>query len=110
MDLVEGVYRCTESSPRTELYGLTAQLHRAAVSIPSNIAEGQSRDHLNKYLHHLSFAQGSCAEIQTQLEIAVRLGFCGPEQIGDLTDMLAVIRRQLHALRNALQKADDHVT
>lgn len=110
MDVVEGVYRCTESFPRTELYGLTAQMRRAAVSIPSNIAEGHGRDHLNEYLHHLSFAQGSCAEIQTQLEIAVRLGFCGPEQIRDLTEMLAVIRRQLHALGNALQKADDHVT
>src|SRR5687768_10236839 len=75
MDLVEKVYLLTRSVPKQETYGLTSQLQRAAVSIPSNIAEGHAREHLKEYLHHLSMAQASLAELETQLEIALRLKY-----------------------------------
>ncbi len=74
MDLVEQVYRLTNAFPDRENYGLAAQVQRAAVSIPSNIAEGHAREHTGEYLQHLSIARGSLAEVQTQLEIASRLG------------------------------------
>jgi four helix bundle protein len=81
MDLVEMVYRLTKRFPRDEMYGLSSQLRRAAVSIPSNIAEGRSRAHLKEYLLFLSTAQGSVAEVQTQLEIAGRLNYLSVEQV-----------------------------
>ncbi len=75
MQLVEAVYRATSSFPVDERFGLTAQLRRAAISVPSNIAEGAARRSTSEYLRHLSFARGSLAELSTQLEIAQRLGF-----------------------------------
>ena len=75
MQLVEAVYRATSSFPVDERFGLTAQLRRAAVSVPSNIAEGAARRSTSEYLRHLSFARGSLAELSTQLAIAQRLGF-----------------------------------
>ena len=70
MNLVEQVYRLTRAFPKQETYGFSSQMQRAAVSIPSNIAEGHTREHLKEYLHHLSIAQASLAELETQLEIA----------------------------------------
>lgn len=102
MDLVEAIYRITQAFPNHEQYGLTSQLRRAAVSIPSNIAEGHSRQHLGEYLHHLSFARGSLAEVETQLEIAIRLGYGSFEQVQPILDHVASLSRQLAALRKAL--------
>ena len=68
--LVEAVYRHTASFPVDERYGLTSQLRRAAVSVPSNISEGAARRSRKEYLHHLSMARGSLAEVETQLLIA----------------------------------------
>ncbi|WP_394003746.1 four helix bundle protein [Luteimonas sp. WGS1318] len=81
MQLVEAVYRATSTFPADERYGLTAQLRRAAISVPSNIAEGAARRSTSDYLRHLSFARGSLAEVSTQLEIARRLGFCTASSI-----------------------------
>jgi four helix bundle protein len=81
MKLVEQVYVLTRAFPKHELYGLASQMQRAAVSIPSNIAEGRTREHLKEYLQHLSIARSSLAELETQLEIATRLGYCRSEQI-----------------------------
>ena len=75
MDLVTATYRLTAAFPRDEGYGLAQQLKRAAVSVPSNVAEGHGRDHLGDYLHHLSVANGSLMELETQLMIAGRLGY-----------------------------------
>ena len=75
MILVEAVYRATNDFPKTEIYGLTSQIRRAAVSIPSNIAEGQGRSTTRDFLHFLSVAQGSLMEVETQITIAKRLGY-----------------------------------
>ncbi len=104
MDLVEGVYRHTQTFPKQEVYGLAAQLQRAAVSIPANVAEGHVRDHLKEYLRHISVAQGSLAELETQLEIARRLGYVERAAHRELLEQTASIGKQLYALRNSLGK------
>ena len=104
IDLVEQVYHLTETFPKQEVYGLTSQIQRAAVSIPSNIAEGHTREHSKEYLHYLSIAQSSLAELETQLEITARLKYILPEELGQILDDAASLGRQLYALRNALKK------
>lgn len=104
MDLVEQVYRLTDGFPKHETYGLAGQMRRVAVSIPSNIAEGHTREHSKEYLHHLSMAQASLAELETQLEIAIRLKYLAPEQSNQLQEQAAPLGRQLYALRNSLTK------
>ncbi len=79
MDLVEEVYRVTATFPPHELYGLVSQMRRAAVSIPSNIAEGAARDGNREFAHFLSIARGSISELDTQYQLATRLGFAKPE-------------------------------
>ena len=75
MDLVTDIYRVTQSFPRDELYGLTSQLRRAAVSVPSNIAEGQARFSRKEFHQFLSHARGSLVETETQLMIAQNLDY-----------------------------------
>lgn len=75
MDLVLAVYELTESFPKTEIYGLTSQMRRSAVSIPSNIAEGNMRGTRNDYRHFLFNSLGSGAELETQIIIAKKLSF-----------------------------------
>lgn len=104
MDLVEQIYRLTQAFPKHEIYGLASQMQRAAVSIPSNIAEGQTRGYTKEYLHHLAIARASLAELQTQLEIALRLKYCTLEHHGQLLEHTNQLGRQLSTLRNALSK------
>ena len=104
MDLVEDVYHLTKAFPKHEAYGLTSQMQRAAISTPANIAEGHTREHHKEYLHHLSMAQASLAELQTLLEIGARLRYCAPEQLKQILGRSASLSRQLYALRNALLK------
>ena len=75
MDLVESVYRVTHEWPKEESYGLTNQIRRAAVSVPSNIAEGQGRNSAKEFLHFLGIANGSIRELETQMLIATRLHY-----------------------------------
>jgi len=86
------------------MYGLKAQIRRAAVSIPSNIAEGHTRASTREYLNHLSIAQGSLAEVETQLELAVRLQYLSREKLQPILAAIHALGRQLYALRNALEK------
>jgi four helix bundle protein len=102
MDLVEQVYSLTAMLPREELFGLISQMQRAAVSVPSNIAEGHTRSYTREYLHHIAIAHGSLAELRTQIEISVRLGYLTPEQGDGLERGSESLSRQLSALRAAL--------
>ena len=106
MTLVEQVYRLTRDFPKQELYGLTNQLRRAAVSVPSNIAEGQARTHLKEYLQFLSTSKGSLAEVQTQLEIAARLSYTSPERVQPILEHADALSKQLYALRNKLAERE----
>jgi len=104
VELVEAIYRLSASFPAEEMYGLKAQIRRAAVSIPSNIAEGHTRASTREYLNHLSIAQGSLAEVETQLELAVRLQYLSREKLQPILAAIHALGRQLYALRNALEK------
>jgi four helix bundle protein len=103
MGLVESVYRLSLAFPSAENYGLKSQIRRAAVSIPSNIAEGHTRASTKEYLNHLSIAQASLAEVETQLEIAVRLRYLPAEQVNSTAADIQALGRQLHTLRKALE-------
>ena len=104
MDIVVAVYRITCGFPKSELYGLTGQVRRAAVSVPSNIAEGHTRASTKEYLNHVSIAQASLAEVETQLEIASRLGYLRSVELNPVLEETVVLGKQLYALRDALQK------
>jgi four helix bundle protein len=83
-------------------------MQRAAVSIPSNIAEGHTREHIKEYLHHLSMAQASIAELETQLEIATRLVYISREQFNQAFDFTQSLGRQLRSLRKSLAEAQNN--
>ena len=102
IDLVRSVYELTSKFPRSEVYGLASQMQRAAVYIPSNIAEGHARESTKEYLPHLSIAQASLAELETQLEIAKQLNYISAEGAARLLEKTTSLGRQLFALRNAL--------
>jgi four helix bundle protein len=102
MELVVEVYRLTKGFPKDELYGLTNQLRRAVVSVPSNVAEGQARSHIKEFLQFLSTAQGSLAEVQTQLELAGRLRYLSAEQLEPALEQANSLAKQLHSLRSSL--------
>ena len=101
--MVESVYRVSTAFPPDESYGLKSQMRRAAVSIPSNIAEGQSRASTKEFLNHLSMAQASLAEVETQLEISVRLKYLSADRLAAVAAAIQKLGKQLHALRNALE-------
>jgi four helix bundle protein len=104
MDFVERIYRSTTSFPMSELYGLTTQLRRAAVSIPSNVAEGYCRKSLTKvYINHVSIALGSHGEIETCIEISWRLGFLSDEEKNALLALCDSVGRLLHGLHRSLE-------
>jgi len=102
LELVVIIYRLTKNFPKHEMYGLTSQIQRAAVSVPSNIAEGHTREHTKEFLHHLSIAQASLAKLETQLEIAVRLKYLPTIEFGPILERVVSLGKQLYALRNAL--------
>jgi four helix bundle protein len=104
MDLVVSVYRASYRFPKAEMFGLTAQVRRSVVSVPSNIAEGHTRESTKEFLNHLSMAQASLAEVQTQIEIAGRLEYLNPDDVTDLITQATILAKQLFALRNALVK------
>src|SRR4029079_8035048 len=102
MDLVVVVYEISEKFPSKEIYALTNQIRRAAVSVPSNIAEGHTRESTKEYLHHLSIAQASLAEVETHLELAVRLKYLTGEEVHEVLQECGILGRQLYKLRDAL--------
>lgn len=91
IEVVQEIYRITESFPQKELYSLTSQMRRAVVSIPSNIAEGFRRRHNKEYKQFLNIALGSCAELETQVIIARRLKYMDKSQEENLVDLITYI-------------------
>lgn len=102
VSFVTEIYKLTENFPKTEMFGLTSQLRRASVSIPSNIAEGNSRRSTADYSQFLKIARGSCAEIETQILIAKNLNFISEKTFENLTNQIIEISKLLNALMNAL--------
>ena len=102
MDLTEQVYALVSRFPKEEPFGRTAQLKRAAVSIPSNIAEGQGRWTTGEFVQFLGIANGSLREVETQLRIAVRLGFASPADVEGTFGLTSEVGRLIYGLRNSL--------
>ncbi len=102
MELVVAVYGLTRTLPKSEVYGLSSQMQRAAVSVPANIAEGHTRRNLREYLHFLSIARASLAEVETYLDLIPLIGYGSFEQTQPLLDLAASVSRQLVALRDSL--------
>jgi len=103
MELVVECYNASRKFPRGELYGLTSQLQRAAVSVPANISEGQGREHRKEFLHHLSIAHGSLAELETHLQIAERLNYLSSDEVQSLLTRSEEIGRMINGLRKSLR-------
>ena len=96
--MTEDIYILTRQLPSEEAYGLVNQMRRAAVSIPSNIAEGQQRDSKKEFVRFLSMARGSNGELQTQCYICVRLGYFNKEQVKPVMSLLSEISKMLNSL------------
>ncbi len=103
MDMVVAVYELTSKFPARELYGLTSQMQRAAVSVPANIAEGYGRLHRGDYIHHLSIARGSLAELETHVALAVRLGFAKRSEAALLWNTAQEVGKMLSGMIRSLQ-------
>jgi four helix bundle protein len=103
MILVKNIYLLTRQFPSDERFGLISQMRRAAVSVPSNIAEGQARHSTGEFIQFISHAEGSVAELDTQLNIAVDLGYCDAQTAKSMFDLLLEIRLMLNGLRRKLQ-------
>ena len=93
-----------ETSPREEIYALTSQVRRAAVSIPSNIAEGQGRRTTSDFLRHLSIAYGSLREVETQILIAIRLRYLTQKNTEEVMKLAGEVGRLLNGLMNSLMR------
>lgn len=102
IDLVEGIYGLTKRFTKEEIYGLTSQMRRAAVSIPSNIAEGYSRKHRQEYIQFIKIAYGSGAELETQLLIAKKLELASSECFQKSELLLAEVMKMLNSLADSL--------
>ena len=105
MDLAQDCYRFTDSFPKTEAFGLAAQIRRSAVSVPSNVAEGHNRRSRPAFANFVAIAMGSQAELETQLELARRLNFGDPAEATRLLDATCDIGRILHGLWVALGRS-----
>ena len=104
IDLVKEIYRMTKPFPADERYGLISQMRRVAASVPSNIAEGQARRTTGEFIQFLSQAEGSIAELDTQLILAEELGYAKATQVSSAAELVSELRRMLNALRRTLLK------
>jgi four helix bundle protein len=106
IDLVSHVYEATRNWPREELYGLVSQIRRAAVSVPSNVAEGQGRFTTNEFVHFLGMAHGSLMEVFTQVTVAQRLNYLQESQAAALVSAIEEEARIINGLVKALRKKE----
>ena len=104
IELVVSVYKATRKYPKDELYGIVSQIRRAAVSIPSNIAEGAGRNHDREFIKFLYVSLGSLAELETQLLISQRLDFISEQENDDLNSLIKMIRSQISGLIKYLKE------
>jgi len=105
MDLVVRAYTLSQDLPAHERFGLVAQIRRAAVSVPANVAEGHGRLHRGDYIHHLSIASGSLCELQTLALASARLGYVADRVVGDFVECTNDLGRMLSALIRRLRHA-----
>jgi len=98
MELAKKIYKITGSFPASEIYGLVSQMRRAAVSIPSNTAEGAARSGKKEFLQFLNIAQGSASELDTQIELSLMLEFIDPQTYQEMMSLLTIISKQLYGL------------
>ena len=103
MQLTVSIYRLSQGFPREEIYGLTSQIRRAAVSVPSNIAEGQGRINGGEFKQFLGIARGSVCELQTQLEIARALQFGKPELIDEAESLSHEVGKMIYSFLESLK-------
>ncbi len=104
IEFVTSIYGITNDFPKEEIYGLTSQIRRAAISIPSNIAEGAARKGRNEFMHFLFIALGSLSELETQLIIATNLKFLDKSNYEKLTNALNEIRKMILGLIKYLEE------
>lgn len=102
MALAREVYGITADFPKEERFGLVAQMRRAAVSVPSNVAEGQCRHTMREFVQFISHAEGSVGELETQLMLAVGLGYCTEANGAHAFSLLDELRKMLNSLRRRL--------
>jgi four helix bundle protein len=105
MYLVKMVYLLTNQLPKDEQYSLTSQLKRSAISVASNIAEGYGRQHKREYIHFLQISRGSLFELQTQLEIAVMVGYLNTDQLTEVNEIGVEIEKMLNSLIKKLSNS-----
>ena len=103
--LAKNIYGITHTFPDEERFGLISQMRRAVVSIPSNIAEGQARKTTAEFVHFLSTAEGSLAELDTQLTLSIELGYCCRSDVASANGLISELKKMLNALRRTLVKA-----
>jgi four helix bundle protein len=104
MDLVVECYQLTAQFPKNEVYGISSQLRRSAVSVSANIAEGRQRQHSKEFIQHLSIAYGSLAELETHLQIACRLDYLHNNKLKSFLDKTSKIGKMINGLRKSLEK------
>ena len=104
MDLSVEVYKATSKFPKEEIYGLTSQIKRSAISIPSNISEGAGRNSNKEFIHFLGIANGSSYELQTQLIISNKLNLISDETLASLLKPIEEIQKMTYTFQNTLQK------
>ena len=107
MDLADAVYKATRTYPKEETYGLTAQTRRSAVSVPSNIAEGQGRGNSREFVRFLAVARGSLFELQTQVRLAERFGYVDAERSATLIEQSWTVGRLINGLIRAVAPPAD---
>jgi four helix bundle protein len=103
MDLAECVYKFTDSFPKSELYGLTSQMRRSAISIPSNLAEGHARDSTKEFIHFIAIAMGSICELETQILLSHRSNYIDKTDLESTSALLTGTRKTILGLQKALK-------
>ena len=104
IDLIDDVYRLCRAFPKSETYGLSSQIQRAAVSVAANIAEGSGRDSTKDFIHHLAFSLGSLAEVETYLVVSLRLEYAIKASVLSLESKCDEIGKMIRSLQKTLRK------